>query len=76
VETYAVPADYRRLNTEAQGFSEMLQMLSDDKRRQMNGPLWVTPAEFRAAESNALSKHPRLEILVNQNCTVLLKFLN
>lgn len=73
VQTYAVPRDYSCLASYSKEFGEMLKMLPEGSRRQMNGPLWITEKQFSIAAMNPLGRHPRFEILVNLESTVLLK---
>jgi hypothetical protein len=73
VETYAVPQEFNLLNRHALDFSEMLGQVPKQGLHFLNGPVWVTAEQYRAAEPGALAKHPSFDIMVDQRSTVLLR---
>jgi hypothetical protein len=74
IEAYAVPVGYRLIQSQSRDFAELLQMLPEDKRGQLNGPVWIGKEEFRNVAPHAMSKHPKLPVLISKESTVLLLF--
>lgn len=74
IEAYAVPESYGLLDAQSAHFARMICALPESKRTQVNGPIWITKDEFGVQTSSALSKHPRLPVLINSEGTFLIQF--
>jgi hypothetical protein len=74
VEAYAVPDTYVLLDAQSAHFAGMIWALSESKRPQVNGPIWITKDEFGVQASSAPSKHPHLPVLINSEGTFLIQF--
>lgn len=74
VEAYAVPSSYPELDGQSSEFASMVMALPEFRRSQANGPVWVPSDEFDSQAASALSRHPRLPILINNEGTVLIHF--
>jgi hypothetical protein len=52
----------------------MIMALPELRRSQVNGPVWVASEEFHRQAASAMSRHPRLPILINSEGTVQIQF--
>ena len=76
VEAYAVPSGYPALNQQSTEFASIIMALPEPRRSQINGPVWVASEGFHRQQASALSRHPRLPILINSDGTLQIRSPN
>jgi len=74
VEAYAVPSSYPELDGQSSEFAFLVMALPESRPSQVNGPVWVPSDEFDSQAASALSRHPRLPILINNEGTLQIHF--
>ena len=65
IRVYAVPNEFRHAEHLAEGMAEMIRNVATAERGNLTGPSWVGKDRFDVLQQNAISRHGKYDIIVD-----------